>query len=225
MYGLNASDPPQELTREKPHLWVLAANGAGGFLLATFATLAFMAPLRLVKSISLAKNVVASGRYGNTKFVNVALRFEMRRSPLRLPFVQRKGAWVIDAELRTVYMDRRVRSLESMAFYPVPVDMAQSWTAEYFTPAPRRPRSVLSRLRGFNDSLLNTWPALKQNVRRLMLREGMADVRIPGHGRVKVDLQGCEILEHGRVLERVVSGVLPLEMETWWDRRKQAAGL
>jgi hypothetical protein len=200
-----------------------------GLLLATFAALAFMAPLQLVKTISLVKNAIITDRAGNVrKRVDVALRFELKH-PLpilqRLPFVAKKGGGVIDAELNTVYMDRRVRSLQSMAFFPVPAEMAQAWTAAYFHPSPQPPRSVLSRLKGFNDSLVNSWPALKQNVRRMILREGMADVRIPGHGRWKVDLQGCEILESGKVLERVVSGVLRPEMETFWDRWKRGAGL
>ena len=229
MYGLNARDPPTELARNKPRLWVLIANGVTGLLLATFAALAFMAPLQLVKSISLIKNAAISDKAGNVrKAVDVALRFELKH-PLpvlqRLPFVPKRGGGVIDAELHTVYMDRRVRSLQNMHFYPVPAELAQAWTAVYFHPPPKAPRSVIGLLKGFNESMVHSWPALKRNVRRMMLREGMADVRIPGHGRWKVDLQGCEILESGKVLERVVSGVMGPEMETWWDRWRKGVGL
>ncbi len=229
MYGLNARDPPMELTRKKPRLWVLIANGVTGLLLATFAALAFMAPLQLVKTVLLVKNTAIMDKAGNVKkHAAVALRFELKH-PLpfiqHLPFVAKTGGGFLDAELNTVYMDRRVKSLQNMSFFNVPADAAQPWTAAYFSPSPQPPRSILDRLKGANESLMHSWPALKQNVRRMILREGMADVRIPDHGRWKVDLQGCEMLDSGKVLERVVSGELKPGMTTWFDRWKQGAGL
>lgn len=184
----------------RPSRWVHITNWAGAGLLSGFATAFFLAPWKLIKTVTLVKQAGASGGRG------AEMLFELKHPfpPLqRLPLVRNTGGGSISADVHKVLIDRNVAASERLSYHSVPASAAQAWTAAYFTPAPREPRSLLARLRSANASLVNAWPALKTDVGRMFLREGMAYVRIPEHGNWKMDLNGCEVLEHGKVLERL----------------------
>jgi hypothetical protein len=190
-------------------------------LFAVFATAFFLAPTKLIKRVSLVKTPVsAASNTGKVGHRALALEFEMKH-PLpilqRLPLVGKTGGGVVKAEVGTVFIDRDVRAGENLSFYSVPANLAQAWTAHYFTASPPQPRSILSLLRGFNSSLVNAWPTLRQDVRRMFMREGFAYVRIPDHGNWKMDLHGCEILEEGQALEKVVKVDAAGVDRSWWS--------
>ena len=220
--GLNYGDPPENLKVEgqRPKRWAQFANGTVAIMFAIFATAFFLAPTKLIKSVSLVKtpifDVTNTGKGGKRGLV---MDFEMKH-PLpilqRLPFVTRRGGGVVKAEVGSVFMDREVRASQNLSYFSVPAHLAQAWTEHYFTAKPPQPRSILSVLRGFNSSLVNAWPTLRQDVRRMFMREGFAYVRIPEHGNWKMDLHGCEILEEGQVLEKVVRVDAGQVDRRWW---------
>ena len=53
--------------------------------------------------------------------------------------------------------------------------------------------------------MMRAWDALRRDTRRMFLRDGFAYVRFTEHGNWKMDLQGCELLDHGRALERMTT--------------------
>ena len=207
--GLQIRDPPQsvrEAAEEKnlrPPLWLQALNGSVAIFLAALSTACFLAPWKLVRSVSLVKNAAGSGPIAS----DARVRFEMKH-PLpilqKMPFTSRLGGGALEAEVGSVFMDRNVRSSEQLRFHNVPFEHAQAWTADYLTPSPQPTSSILDRLRSVNSALVNVWPALRQNIRRMLTRDGIAYVRIPGNGNWKMDLHGCELLDEGKILGRAV---------------------
>ena len=51
---------------------------------------------------------------------------------------------------------------------------------------------------------MRVWPTAKLDTRRMFVRDGMAYVRIPHRGDWKLDLQGCEVVDEGRILGKVM---------------------
>ena len=49
----------------------------------------------------------------------------------------------------------------------------------------------------------------------MFTRDGMAYIRITGHGNWKLDLQGCELLDEGRALLEVM-GMDEAMDRSWW---------
>jgi hypothetical protein len=203
--GLHISDPPQSVKEKNPPtpFWSQVLNGGVAIIFAALSTACFLAPWKLVRSVSLVKRAVGGGPAASLARV----RFEMRHPfPIlqRLPFASRLGGGALDAEVGSVFMDRNVRSSEQLVFYNVPFEYAQAWTADYFIPSSRPPPTIMDRLKSVNSSLVNVWPAMRQNIRRMLTRDSMAYVRIPGSGNWKMDLHGCELLDEGKILGRIV---------------------
>lgn len=218
----NVSKPPEAL-REKAEAERLRpsrlAQGTTFFtsiIMAIFGTTFFLAPSKLIRSVSVVKPAGAPGPANQAR-----LLFEMKHPfPIiqRLPFMRKSGGGSITTELNSAFMDRNVRANERLVMYTIPSTSAQSWTADYLNPPPRPRRSILDHLKGFNNSLLNAWPTFRTDVGRMFMREGMAYIRIQDHGNWKMDLHGSELLEAGKVLERVVS-VDPGEVDRSWLTR------
>ena len=217
----NAADNPN--LPKTPYL-IKSASIAIGAIFAIFATTFFMAPQKLVRSIALMKGLDKRG------IPEAILRFEMKH-PMprfqRLPFLGDRitgGGGVIEAPLNHVFLDRNVSSSSSdLTFYSIPVDQATLFTDSHFHPAAPAPKSesILSRLGSFNRSLLNIFPTLRQDVRRMFLRDGMAYIRITDHGDWKVDLQGCEVLEMGKPLDKVMVHDEGFD-RSWWRKMYNA---
>ena len=153
------------------------------------ATTCLVAPWKMIQTVSL----VAKG--GSSE---VLIRFEVRPP---LPLVK-FGGGTIEAPLHQVYLDRNVTA-QDLRYFTIPLEDAKGFTESSLHPSKER-RSFSSRLGDFNRAVLNSWPALLHNTRRMLMRDGMTYVRIAERGNWKLDLQGCEMLDHGKALERVV---------------------
>lgn len=212
--GISRGEGQKEVTRKQPALWIQSFTMISGLMFTVFATTFFMGPLRLIKSVSLVKNRVVGNR-----FHDLGVVFEMRHPfPIiqRLPFVKKTGGGEVEAEMGKAFMDREIPTSRVLDYFYVPPKFSQEWTQAYFNPVPEPPRTVLQRLRDANRGLVGLWPMLRTDVRRMFLREGMVYVRISGYGNWKMDLQGCELLDEGRVLERCVRAE-PGEVDrSWW---------
>jgi hypothetical protein len=194
-------------------------------MFAVFATAFFLAPTKLIRSVTLTKPVVTQAHSGGKRGLGVV--FEMKH-PLPvwkfLPFMKKTEGGEVRAEVGSVFIDRKVRASENLSFYSVPANLAEAWTAHYFTASHPQRKSILSLLQGFNSSLINAWPTLRRDVGRMFMREGFAYVRIPDHGNWKMDLNGCEILEEGQVLEKVVKVDAAQVDRSWWTAFRKRVG-
>ena len=128
-------------------------------------------------------------------------------------------------------MDREITNDPNFAYYNVPLSEAEAFTKSHESSevdGDRKEKTTLvQRLQGVNQSLLNLWPALKVNTRRSFNRDGMAYVSIPGHGNWKIDLRGCEVVDHGVPLAECVPedpeftkgmGKFSQTIGEWWRR-------
>jgi hypothetical protein len=225
--GLNFGDPPESVKAEgqRPKRWARVVNGTVAIMFAVFATAFFLAPTKLIKSVTLTKTAVTQANSAGKRGLGVV--FEMKH-PLPvwkfLPFMKKTEGGEVRAEVGSVFIDRKVRARENLSFYSVPANLAEAWTAHYFTASPPQRKSILSLLQGFNSSLVNAWPALRRDVGRMFMREGFAYVRIPDHGNWKMDLNGCEILEEGQVLEKVVQVDAAQVDRSWWTAFRERVG-
>lgn len=201
----NAKDEPNLKTP-----WLIKSlNLTVALFFAVFAATFFVAPQKMIRTVSLVKVTDVVG------MPEARLRFEIKH-PLpifqRLPFIKKQFYGdSIEAPLSRIFLDRNVAA-QDLSYTSVPMDQASAFTSSYFSPQPAPKRSILSRLGAFNRALVNMWPTLWQDVRRMFLRDGMAYVRITGHGNWKIDLQGAEMLDDGRPLEKV------MVVDTQFDR-------
>lgn len=205
--ALTTKDDPDRKT--KPSWITRSLNLAVAVFFAIFATAFFLAPQKMIRTVSLVKVKDVVG------LPEARLRFEMKH-PLpilqRLPFVKSsRGGGGIEAPLNKVFLDRQVAA-QDLSYFSIPMDQAEAFTSAYLDPPARPKRGILARVGDFNRSLINIGPTLWQDVRRMFLRDGMAYVRITGHGNWKIDLQGSELLDDGRPLEKV------MVVDTTFDR-------
>ena len=174
---------------QAPTPWYLKAfSGSVCIFMAVIATSITLAPSKMIKSVSL-----------RTAVTGTELRFEIKR-PLPLPFLK---ARVIKQRPSEVFMDRSVESTSDagIRFNTVYLSHADEFTNAALARRPRQ--SMIQRLGSFNKSLLNIWPTVRRDARRMLLRDGMAYLRITGEGNWKLDLQGSYLLDDGRPLERL----------------------
>lgn len=168
--------------------------GAGGYvalsislLTSLFAamvgTACFLAPSKMVRSIK-----VLHPSYRGIGLPT--LRFEMRRP---IPFMRTKA---IEALPSKVFMDRQVSAME-INFTSVPLKYAAEFTAD------KRAHAVLPADLARQNVVLRALRGIQRNTQRMFLRDGFAYVRFAEGGRWKVDLQNCELLDNGYVLERL----------------------
>lgn len=52
-------------------------------------------------------------------------------------------------------------------------------------------------------SMVNIWPGIKREVKRMFMRDQMAYMRIEGSGNFKLDLQNSHMLDGGKILDRM----------------------
>lgn len=143
-------------------------------------------PTNLIRSISLVRKAEDE----------VVLRFEGNRL---FPFLKPN---VFDLPPGQPIVDSNVTgTLESGGSYMnVQSKRGQAWTAgELIRPDQPQGENIFQRL---NRSLVNVSPAAKSQVRKMFNREGMAYIRI-GNFNWKMDMEKCEILEHGAPLEKL----------------------
>ena len=173
---------------QAPTPWYLKAfSGNVCIFMAVIATSVMLAPSKMIKSVSLRSGGVTGTR----------LAFETERP---LPFMK---ARVINQNSNEVFMDRTVQATSEagIRFFTFPLSHAEEFAASASAPKPSQ--SVVQRLGTFNKSLLNIWPTVRRDARRMLLRDGMAYLRITGEGNWKLDLQGSCLLDDGRPLERL----------------------
>ncbi|KAM0716035.1 hypothetical protein Q7P37_008549 [Cladosporium fusiforme] len=103
----------------------------------------------------------------------------------------------VDIEPGKAMIDTNVTSsLDDLArgqtgWLNVPMENAHKWTAGEL-PRPER-----------KGGLLNAWPTAQSYVRKMFHRDSMAYVRVQNLNW-KMDLEGCEMLEHGTVMNKLV---------------------
>ncbi len=195
-----------------------------------------MAPLKMIRRISLTTQPSAGTLEtmgGPTAGRNVWLRFEMRHP---VPFARRAGV-VIEAPLKGVTLDSEVQS-HDLSYNTIPVNEAGAWTAAYAEKPIANPKATVDadskeaianeqapvvaevKAEPEKDADVKTtrslWETTKQDIRRIFYRDGMAYVRIPGKGNWKLDLSGCEMLDHGRPLEEAMKVEPRLHGEQSW---------
>ena len=155
----------------------------------SFGTVLLTAPSGMIKAVSL---MAKPGTMGTL------LRIETRKP---VPFIK-YGGETIEAPLNHVYIDSEVRAQE-IGFFSVSLEHAKGFTVSHLNPT--KPKSsIRSRLGTFNRGLVNIWPTLFRDTKRMFFRDGMVYVYITDHGTWKLDLQGCEMLDGGQPLERAM---------------------
>ncbi|CAK4031679.1 Hypothetical predicted protein [Lecanosticta acicola] len=191
MYARLLKDEPD---RPKQHWVTKYAVGATAFFMVIFGTAIVLAPSKMIKSISIITVPSTAGAAPTRK-----LQFEIKR---QLPFLKPD---LLETDPSNVEFDRSVTSLGSkLNILSVSRSEARAFTDSYFSGTLRTmqqpQRGLLSRL---NGALVNTWPAMKRETRRMCLRDQMAYIRIHPNGNFKIDLQNCTMLDGGRPLTRL----------------------
>ncbi|KAK5126754.1 hypothetical protein LTR85_009688 [Meristemomyces frigidus] len=151
--------------------------------LAIAGTAIILAPAKMVRTIT-ALHPSYSGIGLPT------LRFEMR-SPL--PFMRTKTIEVLPSE---TFLDRRVSAVE-IDLTSVPLTRAADFTAS------KQANASLPAAAARQGAVARAWTTLLRDTRRMFLRDGFTYVRFKEQGNWKLDLQDCELLDNGRVLERL----------------------
>lgn len=176
------------------------------------------APMKLVNAVWLVEGAgAAAGRVEGARMVPM-IKIETKHI---FPLFGWQGK-TMEVPVGRAYLDGAVamKGFENDMMRPwtsIPVGQVLKFTEAYSTPTP--PRGVLGTLRDFNSSLINIFPELLKNLRRMASREGLAHVQIPGEGRWKLDIQGAEQLEDGKVLAEVMSGpYVPSRFQRWLSR-------
>lgn len=93
-----------------------------------------------------------------------------------------------------ISMDEKLVA-DKIPYYNVPLNLAEEFTQQSTT---TRKLSIRERLSRFNNGLLNIWPILKQDVRRMCNRDGIAYVRVEGRGEWKLDVHHAMLLDEGK---------------------------
>jgi len=165
--------------------------------LVVFGSTFFFAPTKLIRSISLmAPKIGTDGVVTNGPR---KLQFEVKHMlPFFKPYKQ-------EFETTRVFLDRNVTTVQDISFHSVPLSEAQSFTSSFFadTLHSKPKRSILDQISAANRSMVDAWPAFSRDVRRMFLRDQMAYITVTGNGNFKMDLQGCHLLDNGRLLEAV----------------------
>ena len=194
-------DPPEESGRPKLP-WITKGLGAVSVLaIATFGTAFILAPMKLVKSITAVRQEVKEvGRLASHNVMPWKLRIEVKRA---LPFAK---ADVMDLkDPKQVVLDRSVPMVsQNILFTSYNIKDSEWVTQQYATSGTLDQNENTGMIKRFNRSLINVWPGVKREVKRMFLRDQMAYVRVEGNGNFKLDLQHSYMLDEGRVLDKLV---------------------
>lgn len=191
-------DSPNNASPKPPTpFWTRILNAIPAIMFATMGTVALLAPTKMIRRIWLLKPPPTSPN-------EYQLQIETKSS---LPFLFRRHGRTLTAQLPNVSIDRSIRSSPAdLTWHNVPLTSSAAFSAHYLPsthPSHVRgapPATPLSaRLRGFNAGMLDAWPSLVRNVKRMFVREGMAYVHVIGEdGQWKVDLHEAEVLDGGK---------------------------
>ncbi|GIZ39004.1 hypothetical protein CKM354_000239700 [Cercospora kikuchii] len=187
-------DPPANSERPKLPYIIKGLGGLTVVLVAAFSTYFLLAPMKMIKSITAIRQPAAHHIPGR-------IPWDFRVSVKRImPFAKAK---VLEVPLQDFALDRNLPVASgNVGFISHPIRDAEWFTAAYFMgKLETKQGSALSR---FNRSLINIWPGITREVRRMFLRDHMAYVRIKGSGNFKLDVQNCHMLEGGQILHKLV---------------------
>lgn len=187
---------PDTPTRPPMPWYIRYSFLVGAFGFAIMGTAFVLGPTKLIRRVWLVRQPATP----STPNSSYALKLDIKSS---VPLLQGRQ---ITTPLENVSVDRQIRA-QDVSWNTVPLTSSAAFTAHYLpdpsSPAPKRP--LASRLRGVNASLLNAWPTLVRDVRRMFLRNGIAYVHIVGEGgQWKLDLQDAEVLESGQPIEKLM---------------------
>lgn len=206
---------PDPNTKPKWYIKVLP------LVVASFMSIMGMAfiwtPMKLVRTVELipaAAAAVAGSGAGGAARQRPRLRFVMKTP---LPLLGMKDP-VVERPLQSVYFNPIVRTNDpsversmytsdgskATVWTNIPLSKAEAFTLSNTKSTPKPKSTILDKLRAFNSSLINLFPAMARDLRRMAGRDGMAYIWAPGMGRWKLDLQGAELLENGLPLEDVM---------------------
>jgi hypothetical protein len=159
---------------------------AGCLASSAIATSIVITPYRLVKSISIvrAAEKQAMIRVKGTRF---------------FPFTKQAVFDVAPGELM-IDSNVTMATRKARTWYSVPMKNARAWTEGTLKRPGADEGNALTRL---NRRMLNIGPAMSSQVKKMFSRYGMAYVRVKGNNW-KMDLEGCEMLENGEVLMKLV---------------------
>lgn len=179
--------------------WYIQTVGAiPTFFFTVIGTTCLMGTRRMVKSITAVRSATKTITTPVTQVPpSWILKIEVKRGyPVGT-------TTVLHADPSKVYVNKNVRSFaEDISFYDIAMKDSTTFTEKYFSGAMDQDAgSTLSR---FNRGLVDAWPILKREVTRLFFRDQMVYIGVQGVGNFKLDLQGCWILDSGKVLEKLV---------------------
>ena len=177
--------------------YVRSFTAASALIVTIFGTAFIIAPMKMIKTVSLVSNPAAPGR--------ILLRIQPRSS---VPFQTRFDAnKVMEAHLNEVSLDDKVFA-EDLSYKNVPVENAQDFTDAILKPTKT---SNEARFRGSQSSIVNIWPTLRQNIRRMFVRDEMAYVRVEGRsGTWKLDLHNALVVDNALPL---AAAMTPVDMD------------
>lgn len=189
--------------REKIPWYTRAMTASVAIFTAALGTALILAPSKLIRSVSLIRSVANSA--GREDHTLPFLRFEIKSS---VPFSSKSR--VLDAPMSHVRIDRTVATTEPPLFYNVPLHKAKAFTDYHGdsttqTAESEGQESAEQKTSQFNRPGLRLWASWKQNTRRMLLRDGMAYVKIADYpGYWKLDLNNAELLDKGQAITGVM---------------------
>lgn len=174
--------------------WYIKAIGAVPILgFTVLGTTFVLAPLKVIKSVTLVKAADASTVTQGSK-----LRMEIKRV---LPFSKPD---ILEVDPRNFVLDRHIPgSVHDIRFTNYNIKDTKEFNDYYLSGNLYKKED--SAFKRFNAGLLNSWPGLVKNAKRMFMRDQMAYVRVPGNGNFKLDLQGCHMLDQGNVLAKIAT--------------------
>ncbi|KAF2212346.1 hypothetical protein CERZMDRAFT_97622 [Cercospora zeae-maydis SCOH1-5] len=194
--GLFLKEPSEDSQLPKLPFSIRAIGAVSVIAGAAFGTTFLLAPMKMIKSITAIRQQTSNRGFRAEVPWNLQVEVKMP-----FPFVKPKSR---DVYPKDVALDRNLPAAsENVGFTSHDIKNSEWFTALYYSGKLEEKRgSALSR---FNSGLINLWPGIKRDVRRMFLRDHMAYLRIKGAGNYKLDVQNCHMLDDGRVLHRLVS--------------------
>lgn len=202
-------DPPEDSNRPKLPWYVKLTGAVPTVALAAFATVFILAPIKLIKSVTAVRQqqqqklqmTAATARQvaWHSTPTPWKLRIEVKRA---VPFA--KSDFLDLKDLKQVSMDRSVPlASQNIALTSYNIEDSKWFTEMYaFAGTMEHERGgVFSHVM---RSMVNIWPGIKREVKRMFMRDQMAYMRIEGNGNFKLDLQNSHMLDGGKVLDRMV---------------------
>lgn len=170
---------------QKIKTWVFCASLGMSCIILGFMTAFALAPARLIKTIHIIPRSQVSEAL--RRFQGPILRFQPE-SPL--PLMKSRH---FDVAAGECYMDRHVRA-DDLEMINIPLPGAPG----------ELHRATMPQKSSFSESMLNIWPTTKRNCKKMIMRAGIMYIRVPERGNWKVDLERCQMMDYGQVLNKLV---------------------